>query len=205
MTIAIREIDPHNDDELHAVASLRFQVTVDEMRLSMRHANHHRRTVIEPLDHCGHILAAWAGERVVGTVRINRLSEGDVGEYVRAYGLQYFLDRHPSEQVSITTRLAIHRKYRRGRLSLELPMAAYAFYLQNGIEVDVIDSRRNLRSYFHKLGYREHLGSWRHPEFGDVVVQYMRVRDEEHLSFVKSPFLPQLCDVQRRARSPQLS
>lgn len=189
--IEIREIDTSNARDLYEVASLRYQVTVQEMGLSMRHANHHSGVVIESLDYSGHVFAAFSEGEIVGTMRQNLLKEAGVDEYFNAYAVSQ-LPAMSLNQISVTTRLVIKKEFRRSRVSLELPVYAYNFLLNNGITYDVIDSRPHLLPFFKKLGYRPHLQSWGHPEFGDVVVQYLAIRDKEHLESTGSPFLKHL-------------
>lgn len=191
MAIVIREIDQSNAVDLYAVGALRYEVTVAEMHLDMRHADHCSRTIIEPLDYCGHVFGAYSDGELVGTMRQNLLKEAGVGDYYEAYGISQ-LPATRQEFVSVTTRLAVTRQYRNSRVSLLLPIYGYRFLLENSITHDVIDSRPNLLPVFKKLGYREHIETWGHPEFGDVVVQYLDVEDEAHLARVGSPFLSSL-------------
>lgn len=189
MGVVIREVE--NDSDLFAVGKLRYEVTVQEMQLNMQHADHHNKVVIEPLDYCGHVFVVFSDGEIVGTMRQNLVKEGDVGDYFDAYGISQ-LPAKDTNQVSVTTRLVIKESHRRSKVSLLLPVYGYNFLLRNGITHDVIDSRPNLISFFTKLGYRTHLHSWGHPEFGDVVVQYLDVEDELHLRNVGSPFAKHL-------------
>lgn len=189
MTLEIRETD--SEHELIAVGRLRYAVTVQEMKLDMRYANHRTKTVIEPLDHSGHVFAAWCNGSLVGTARQNFVREDGGGEYFESYAIAA-LPGGSCDNVSVTSRLVVVESHRHRRVSLLLPATAYDFLLQNEITCDVIDSRPKLLPYFSRLEYRTHLESWGHPEFGDVVVQYLAVDDEPHLTRVGSPFLRRL-------------
>ena len=189
MNIQIRGI--LNDEELLAVGRLRYEVTVEEMGLSMKHANHDRRTVVEPLDYSGHVCGAWYEDQLIGTLRQNLVRNSDIGYYYKAYGVSQ-LPAMSDDLVSVTTRLAIDPRFRRGRLAMQLAEYGYDFLLANGITHDVIDSRPRLVPFFNRLGYRRHLNTINHPEFGEVVVQYLALNDENHLRKSRSPFLKHL-------------
>lgn len=192
-------IVPVTDErELQLVGRLRYAVTVEEMRLNMVYADHSRRTVVEPLDSTAHVLAALAGEEVVGTVRGNLLSRSNIGHYYEAYAL----GRFPADAratMSITTRLAIDRRYRSRGLFLRLADEMYRYYLQQRVSHDVIDCRKPLARYFFRLGYRLHKPDLTHREFGDVTVLYLAVTDERFLRAVRSPFFDSLMEYGRQA------
>lgn len=190
MALVIREIK--SDAELLEVARLRYDVTVGEMMLTMTHANHKARTVLEPLDHIGHVIGAWIDGNLVGTVRVNLLREGDIGFYFDAYGIGLLPNDVDPSTVSITTRLAVSQRYRRdptNRIGYRLALHAYSFFLQQKVTHDVIDSRPSLVKFFSKLGYTTHIPAITHPEFGHVVVQSLSCWDELRLATISSPFL----------------
>jgi predicted GNAT family N-acyltransferase len=175
-------------NELSEIGRLRYEVTVLEMGLCMRHANHYDRTVIEPLDAWGHVFAVWQGRQLLGSLRVNFLKEGDIGHYFDAYGISKLADVH-KEHISITTRLVVRKEFRGSRVSLMLAKAAFIHMLDHGITHDVIDSRPHLVTFFQRLGYTGHVESFHHPEFGEVRVQCLSLRDSCHLRRVKSPLL----------------
>lgn len=182
-----------SESDLILTGRLRYQATVEEMGLDMKHADHGMRTVIEPLDHFGHIFVAWnENGEAIGTVRINIIAEGDIGHYYDLYDVERIYSEKSATRVSVTTRMVVDKRYRGTRLSLMLSQAAYGFYLENNIEYDVIDCRHRLVPFFQKLGFVEHVKSLTHPEFGSVKVSYLDVNNEKHLECVKSPFLNQL-------------
>ena len=45
-----------SEADLLEVGRLRYAVTVEEMKLKMRFADHQRRVVVEPMDTDGHVL-----------------------------------------------------------------------------------------------------------------------------------------------------
>jgi acyl carrier protein len=174
--------------DMQAVGSLRYKVTVEEMGLTMAFADHRRRIVSEPLDRCGLVLAARHRGEVVGTVRVNLLREADVGYYFEAYGLGLF-DKEVVSSLSISTRLAIDYRYRKGGLLVKLARAAYQHLLQKNISHNVMDCRKPLLPNFLQLGYKTHIADLAHPEFGDVVVLALDIRDTDRLRQYGSPLV----------------
>ncbi|MEO6445957.1 MAG: hypothetical protein ABIZ91_15105, partial [Gemmatimonadaceae bacterium] len=123
----------------------------------------------------------------VGVLRTNFLREGDVGEYTILYGLNA-LTPMQRQVTSVTTRLMIAAPYRSGTLAVRLATAVYDFGLASGIEFDYIDCNPPLDHFFRRLGHRPmHQGS--HPEYGDVSIMRLRLRDESHLRTIRSPLI----------------
>lgn len=179
-----------NEEEFLQAARLRYRVTVEEMGLEMFYADHATRTVVEPLDATGHVLLAkHHGREIVGTLRINFLRDGDVGHYYRSYGIELLPEQVNRSAVSITTRLAVSAAFRGQLVAPLLQAAVFRFARTQGMTHDVIDCRRRLRPYFQVLGYLEHIPQFTHPEFGDVVVQYLPIRNSEYLRSIASPLL----------------
>ncbi len=199
--IVVDRIETERD--ILEVALLRYEVNVNEMGLAMRYADHHDHTVLEPLDASGHIFAARVDNRIVGTVRTHLLRESDIGFYYKAYGVPLLPESVDRNSVSITTRLAVLKEFRGSRVTLLLQMAAYQFNIKNGITHDIIDCRPRLVPSFERLGYRPHIPSLSHPEFGNVVVQALSAYDERHLAHVRSPFLNILRSHKNCLQTPQ--
>jgi acyl-CoA synthetase (AMP-forming)/AMP-acid ligase II/acyl carrier protein len=161
--------------DLEAVGRLRYAVTVEEMGLTMRHADHQRRVVDEPLDRCGCVFAARHRGEVVATLRVNLLRRSDVGYYFDAYGLGLFAEElRPA--LAISTRLAVARPYRNSGLLVALARQAHHYLADERVAFNVMDCRKPLLPNFLRLGYRVHLPDLAHPEFGDVTVLALDLR-----------------------------
>lgn len=195
MPITIRRVtEPH---ELLAVYRQRYEVYVEELVYPQAHADPAARTVREPLDAAGHVLAAFddAGT-LVGSVRNNYGCEGDLGEYVEWYQMRRFGDYFP-RHLGISAKLLVAPKHRAGTLTMRLCAASFAYSFERvGSElfVGLIDSRPPLDYYFRRLGYRQIAPPFRHPAAGEVVPLAIPVHDREYLLRVKSPFAKVLPD-----------
>jgi hypothetical protein len=186
-TIAIKEIE--GDRDLDEVAAFRYEVYVEEMGRVQKYANEALKRVLEPLDHCGRITAAYDEDgKIVGTLRTNYLSEGDIGDYRKFYRIDEFGDPF-EEHMTITTKLMVRSDLRSGSLPLRMAMEAYRVGIGRGVVMDFIDCNRHLEGFFHKLGYRAYCGRRSHAEYGDVLPMVLYSRDWLHLSVVGSPFL----------------
>jgi len=152
------------------------------------------------MDTAGHVVAAFAGAGdVVGTVRSNLLRlTSSTGLYEDLYD---FAALQPAvrEYTSITTKLIVHRDFRNTSLAAQLARAAYRYGLENGVEEDFIDCNAHLVQFFQRLGYKE-VKPITHPEYGDVMLLRLRLRDRAHLSTVRFPFLRDLRVFEHRRR-----
>ncbi len=176
------------DFERHQVYRFRYQVYVEEMQRVQTYANHDAKTIIEPFDRRAHILAAFEGSEIVGTIRANFARESDLGYYTEFYDMRRLGTAFPGS-ASITTKLMIVPQHRRGTLAVRLAMAIYDVGRDHGITHDFIDCNPHLEPFFRQLGYLSYKGSARHPEYGDVLPMLLDLDDFAHLSRLNSPFV----------------
>jgi hypothetical protein len=188
MAIEIRRAQTKSDFE--AVFRLRYEVYVEELGRVQRYADHQARTIVEPLDASGRIFCAVENGTLVGTLRTN-YARDSVAEYEWLYSMSAVGDDHP-QATSVSTKLLVVPKYRNSTLGYRLAAAGYAANLAAGIEHDFADVYPARVPFFTRLGYRVHKDRVEHPEYGNVIVMRLGMRDEEHLRLVKSPFLQHL-------------
>jgi hypothetical protein len=181
------------EEELEEIYRFRFAVYVEEMHRPQKYADHARKRIWDPLDSRGYVLGAWENDELVGTVRINFLAETDIGDYYEMYAFEEIPPFERSHS-SITTRLMIHPRYRKGTLAIRIARALYRFGLERGILTDLIDCNAHLVRFFTGLGYQPHRTDLVHPEYGAVSVLKLSLIDRIHLQRIRSPFLPVLQD-----------
>lgn len=186
MTIEIRKV--RTSSEARAVFRLRYEVYIEELGRTQRHADHAARMIEEPLDACANVFCAYDGARVVGTVRSNYARCSPLAEYAALYEMQRCGPAHPHD-TSVTTKLVIAPDYRRSSLAFRLAVATYYTGLCDGVLFDFVDVYPPRVPFFERLGYRIHLPRAIHPEYGAVIVMRLDMRDTEHLAAVRSPFL----------------
>lgn len=196
MPIEIRKV--RTASEARAVFRLRYEVYVEELGRTQRHADHVARTIEEPLDACANVFCAYDGARVVGTVRSNYARCSPLDEYEALYEMPRCGAAHP-QRTSVTTKLVVARDQRRSSLAYRLAVATYCTGLCDGVVFDFVDVYPARVPFFERLGYRIHLPQAVHPEYGTVIVMRLGMRDAQHLAAVKSPFLRVLARTPRAA------
>jgi GNAT superfamily N-acetyltransferase len=196
MAIEIRKV--RTESEANAVFRLRYDVYVEELRRTQRCADHTSRLIAEPLDSCANLLCAYDGQRLVGTVRTNYTRCSPLAEYEHLYEMERAGTAHP-HSTSVTTKLVVAPQYRGTVLAYRLAAATYVLALRDGIQFDFVDVYPARVAFFERLGYRIHVPQAVHPEYGQVVVMCLGMRDEAHFRKVKSPFLRYLLDESRAA------
>ena len=83
---------------------LRYNVYCEEMNLTSPNADHEKKVLTDRLDTFGHIINVYSGGKCTATVRLNVLSEGDIGEFRNLYHIDK--DSRP-EQTAILTKLMV--------------------------------------------------------------------------------------------------
>lgn len=173
-------------EEREKVFKFRYSVYIEEMQRKSNYCDHQRKIIEEPLDETGYIYAAFdSNDKVVGTFRNNYLRDGGLGYYEKLYQLDKF-DASFFEKISIITKLIILKQYRR-RLVSDIMAAAFLSTLKGGVELNVIDTNSHLVKFFKHFGYKD-LGLILHPEYGEVNLMVLELKNIEHLKSVNSPF-----------------
>jgi predicted GNAT family N-acyltransferase len=188
MSIGIREV--MTEEERQAVFRLRYPVYVEEMGDRQRYADHRRRTLDDPLDATGHILAAFDEGRVVGSVRVNLAAESDFGEYADLHGVGRLGPYYPG-RVCMTTKLVLQPEYRGGRTAVRLAQACMDLVANpHGMRFDLIDCKPDAQRFFHRLGYRQVAPDFRHPDTREIHRPLiLAVFDRDYFERIRSPFL----------------
>ncbi len=174
--------------EREAVFRLRYQVYAEELNRTQRHVDHARGFIEEPLDLDGNVFVAYDGETAIGTVRTNYVSNHQLADYTSLYEM----DRCGAGQAavsSVTTKMIVARAHRSNLLGFHMAIACYEQALRDGIEYDFIDVYPGRVPFFERLGYQVHVPQVTHPEYGDVIVLRIAVRNAAHLRSVGSPFI----------------
>lgn len=164
----------HQDRQ--AIYRFRYEIYVEEMSRTQRHSDHVRRQLSDPLDQFGHIFGAFDQDgHVIGTVRVNFLADGKVGnEYEEMYQL-YDLSDDERGKVSITTRLMIAPAYRQSSLPRDLFEAVRNYVIDRGVTANYADCNRPVLSFATRLGYELLRSGVQHPDYGDVFVVKLRL------------------------------
>lgn len=176
-----------SETEREAVFRFRFEVFVEELGRQPSLADYQRRLLFDDLDETAHILAAYEGEQVVGTLRTNFLRECD-----SVAGFPFLATVTPRDRyhTSVTTRAAVGAVWRGGTLFARLARAVFRFGVENDIRFDFIVSRAGLQEQYRRLGYRPFGDTVLHPDAGQVLPMRLDLWNVDHLREVGSPFAP---------------
>lgn len=187
-----------------AIYRFRYCVYVEEMGRKQSDADHRARRIRDGFDDTAHLVGAWRGADVVGTLRTNFLRDGDAGYYEQFYGLDA-LSAQSRAASSMTTRLMVAPHLRRSRVAWQLVVGAYEVALAAGIEQDFVDCNAHLLPLFEHLGYRVCRAGCIHHDYGRVSVLRLAVTDAVLLAAVQSPFLSVLEQSRYRSSAPNAS
>ena len=178
----LRQMEP---DELVELGQLRYKIYVHEMNRPQAYADHQSQTIIDPLDATAVNLVALVEDRMVGTQRVNSLSDGRIPSYEEFYEIE----THPDhvQRSSICTRFMVLPEYRGTSIPLKLAVASYAEGLKRGCRFNYIDCNDHLVGFFERLGYVEKFVK-HHDEYGHVHCMVLAIEDRDHLVRCRSPF-----------------
>ena len=174
--------------EREAVFRLRYEVYAEELQRTQLYVDHERQSIEEPLDRDGNLFVAYEGSRVIGTVRTNIVRNQSLADYCALYQMERCGKGH-SLLSSVTTKMIVACAHRSHTLGYQLAMAGYEQLLRDGIEHDFIDVYPARMSFVTRLGYQVHIPQVQHPEYGEVIVMRLALRDVPHLRSVGSPFV----------------
>lgn len=122
---------------------LRYQVYCEEMNLDSPNADHKQKTLTDKLDAFGHIFNIYSDEKCIATVRLNVLSEGDIGEFRNLYHVN---NDSSADQTAILTKLMVLKEKRRTKILYALFKKAYVFGLKRSLSAtkahDVVPTDR---------------------------------------------------------------
>ena len=182
----IRQVE--TEEEREAVYRFRYKVYIEEMGRPQKYADHTNRRICEPLDDKAIIIAAFdSNQNIIGTVRKNFASDGDLGFYQEWYGMaEYAGNSHP-KYTSITTKMMISPEYRNTYLIARMSIYIYVKTFEREALFDFIDCNHHLEKFFTGLGYYRYRDEIYHHEYGQVIPMVGSVRDLSHLKNIKSP------------------
>jgi predicted GNAT family N-acyltransferase len=189
---AHNQTQPHiglvrTEEQRAQVRKFWYAIYVEELNRKQHHADHSSQSIKDPLEASGHILAAWNGDVVVGTVRINFTRDQGVAKYLELYCCDQD-QGFDVEDSSVVTRFMVNPEYRSTKLGLRLLSALYEYGIAMSATTCYMDCNAHLVSFFECIGFR-YCRKVVHPEYDEVSVMRLDVYDREHLEGCKSPFI----------------
>lgn len=187
--IGIREAK--SADDINAICRFRYDVYISEQGRSIEGADHERREVREPLDHCSRILIAEDADGLVGCIRTTVMTYDSAAAFPEYafHAFHRFREFFERKRVAMTTRLLLRAKYQRSKLALVLPMRMYRYCLDANLAFNLIDIRPKYHQFFRRLGFRRSGDDITRAHVGMLTPMVLVVRDRSHLESVDSPLL----------------
>ena len=130
---------------------LRYEVYCRELNRQSPGADHEHGTWSDALDDFGYVFVALEGGEVIGTLRANLSSEGDIGFLETLYNMRG--SAHHPDETAICTKFVIRRANRVGLAAMKLVAAVVAFGLQHGVAECYIDCIPSLKRYYQAMGF----------------------------------------------------
>lgn len=156
----------HSAADRQAVYALRYRVYVEELGLRQTYADHDRKIVQDPLDTTAIVLLAAVDDEVIGTVRTNIVSNGNLERYAELHRL-YDLRGIDLSRVTMTSKLIVDARHRTGRVMSKLAHTLFGIGVACGILIDFIDCEKRLLPFYERFGYRRTSKQpFEHPELG---------------------------------------
>lgn len=187
--LTIRPID--SAQELEGVAQLRYQVYVNELGRRPIGIDDDLQRLVDPEDAYSIVLAAFDGEKMVGTFRITPVDQlGDDSSWRELYDNGKF-PVEPQQQY-IFSRMIATNDYRDKGLASVFFKAAFDNIRQAGGELAFLHCPSHLVSLYEVMGFRRYKSGFTHEEAGFRVPMVMITGDWGHFEAVKSPLLSQV-------------
>lgn len=176
-----------SEAELYALYRFRYTVYMQEANTIQVYANHAKQIIEDPFDQSAYNFAAFRGNEVVGTLRVNFSRDSDLAYYEKFLDMYSVGSYHPSA-TSISTRLMVERRLRGSSVAVRLAQASYAFALYRQIRYNFLDCNDRMVRFFGRLGYVRQ-GYAEHPDYGFGAVMRLDLLDRINLIRTRSPFL----------------
>lgn len=187
--LTIRPIDAA--DELDAVARLRYQVYVNELGRRPIGSDDDQQRLEDPEDAYSIVLAAFDGEKMVGTFRITPVDQlTDNSSWRELYDNNQF-PIEPAQQF-IFSRMLATNDYRDQGLASLFFKASFDCIRKAGGELAFLHCPSHLVSLYEVMGFRRYKSGFVHEEAGFRIPMVMITGDWGHFEAVKSPLLTQV-------------
>jgi predicted GNAT family N-acyltransferase len=176
--------------ELTQIARLRYDVYVEVLGATMRHADHQRREVRDSWDATAHNFAAWCDGELVGCVRLNCAPETDLSAYATHCQFDRLLAAMSDKplRLSAASKLIVRRDERNKTLALRLAQACYEQMHVCRASLNFLTCQTRLIRLYQKLGFQVCGLPFFDEEAELLTPMALVVEDLEYLQRIQSPF-----------------
>ncbi|TVQ63343.1 MAG: GNAT family N-acetyltransferase [Phycisphaerales bacterium] len=174
-------------EQHRSVGRLRYRVYVEEMGRQEPHADHTARVVVDPVDECAVVLAAFDRDgEATGTVRLQpsaTLSPED-----QAFHAFDTLPEPLLHRAGLTSKLITDPIHRRGPLTARLMLGIFRSGYEHGHRLNLINCNPPLDRFFARFGFVPVGEPKDHPVYGRVQIMLLPMADLPHFRAIRSPF-----------------
>jgi predicted GNAT family N-acyltransferase len=153
-----------NPDMLLQAQRIRYEVYCEELGRTSPYADPERRIIADDLDSFAAVLIALQGDEPVGTMRLNRAAEGDLGPLVELYGMEKSL-HHPAG-TSVCTKFIVRKAHRYSQASFKLMATSVNIGMRTKVKDCFIDCIPSLLPFYMSMGFRQSAPAFLHRENG---------------------------------------
>ncbi|HVG50819.1 MAG TPA: cyclic nucleotide-binding domain-containing protein [Xanthobacteraceae bacterium] len=149
---------------LERAQRLRYEVYCVELGRKSPNADHERKILADELDAFGHVFIAVQGDDVIGTIRGNISSEGELGAIADTYGMTGS-PFHPAA-TGVCTKFMVKKEKRGSPISMRLIGALTRYGFNRQIQECYGNCVPSLLHYYEALGFMVCGPKFLHPENG---------------------------------------
>lgn len=167
-----------SDAELSEIAKLRYRIYVEELKQDLKHADHERKTLVDPLD-CGAFnFYAVKDARIVGAVRANLPGLTDLSFYEDFFGFRQFCHdyRGNPDQVSIIGGFMILPTFRKRSIPLRFMREIYEWGQSLGVQLAFAYCHAHHTPTYERIGFQIYEKNVTHPDWGNVTLMVLDSR-----------------------------
>ena len=176
-------------EEKREVYQFRYRVYIEEMKKSLRYANHAEKILKDQLDETAMLLYIKFENEIVATVRKNLLDSSSLPEHLsRVFAIDRFTAAFPAHTLSFGSRLMVAPQWRNSSVLGMIVMAFYRDARARNLQFDFSHAAPWLVPFYENLGYRRYADHFLDEDAGLQIPMVFLVEDVEHLRAVRSPF-----------------
>ncbi|MBD3887547.1 cyclic nucleotide-binding domain-containing protein [Phormidium tenue FACHB-886] len=176
-------------EEKQEIYQFRYKVYIEEMKKSLRYANHIEKTLKDKLDETAILLYIKFEDEIVATVRKNLLSSSSLSENIsQAFAVHRFTAAFPTETISFSSRLMVAPQWRNSAVLGMIVMEFYRDARARNLQFDFSHAAPWLVPFYENLGYRRYVDNFFDEDAGLQIPMVLLMEDVEHLRAVHSPF-----------------
>lgn len=177
-----------SEAERQDIYRLRYEIYIEEMGGGQRHseADVGARQFYDDWDAQAHHFYVSQDGGMVGCARLLFRRHGPF-ECEAQFELGRFVPAFP-DQLSMSSRMAVHPGLRGSHLLKHLACAMFTFARDHAIRFDFIDCHPRLLPLYSRLGYRIYRPGFNHPKYTYVIPMVLVLDDCDYLERIRSPF-----------------